>query len=114
MQSRTLLRMSLFIALGAAAQEAALTNAVRVRVNAEFASLFELYKHLHANPELSFHEEKTAARIAEELKRAGCEVATGVGGFGVVGVMKNGAGPTVLVRTELDALPVPEQTGLPY
>src|ERR1041385_4956716 len=89
-------------------------DAVRTKVNAEYASLFELYKHLHMNPELSFHEEKTAVRIAEELKRAGCEVTTGVGGFGVVGVMKKGAGPTVLVRKELDALPVPEQTGLPY
>src|SRR5258708_1845231 len=76
-------------------------DAVRAKVNAEYPSLFELYKHLHANPELSFHEEKTAARVAEELKRAGCEVTTGVGGHGVVGVMKNGTGPTVLVRTEL-------------
>jgi hippurate hydrolase len=89
-------------------------NAVRARVNHEYPALFELYKHLHANPELSFHEEKTAARVAEELKRAGYEVTTGVGGHGLVAVLKNGAGPTVLVRSDLDGLPVKEQTGLPY
>src|SRR2546426_6206667 len=114
MQIRTLLFLSLALASSAPAQDAGLRETVHARVTAEYPSLFELYKHLHANPELSFHEEKTAARVADELKRAGCEVTTGVGGFGVVGVMKNGAGPTVLVRTELDALPVPEQTGLPY
>ena len=89
-------------------------EAVQSKVNAEYPSLFELYKHLHANPELSFQEEKTSARVAEELKRAGYEVTTGVGKFGVVAVMKNGAGPTVLVRSDLDGLPVKEQTGLLY
>ncbi len=84
------------------------------RVEAEYPSLFELYKHLHANPELSFHEEKTAARITEELKRTGFEVTTGVGRHGVVAVLKNGSGPTLLVRSDLDGLPVQEQTGLPY
>src|SRR4030095_758346 len=87
---------------------------VRSRVNQEYPALFELYKHLHANPELSFHEEKTAARVADELKRAGYEVTTGVGGHGVVAVLKNGDVPTVLVRSDLDGLPVKEQTGLPY
>jgi hippurate hydrolase len=60
------------------------------------------------------HEKETAARIAEELRKAGLEVTTGVGGNGVVGVLRNGPGPTVLLRTELDALPVKEETGLPY
>lgn len=89
-------------------------EAVRARVTQEYPALFELYKRLHANPELSFHEEKTAARVADELKRAGYEVTTGVGGHGVVAVLKNGSGPTVLVRSDLDGLPVKEQTGLPY
>jgi hippurate hydrolase len=92
----------------------ALRESVRLRVNQEYPALFELYKHLHANPELSFHEEKTAARVAEELKRAGYDVTIGVGGHGVVAVSKNGTGPTVLVRSDLDGLPVREQTGLPY
>ncbi len=73
-----------------------------------------LYQHLHANPELSLQEVKTAARVAEELRQAGYNVTTNVGGHGVVGVLKNGSGPTVLVRADMDALPVQEQTGLPY
>jgi amidohydrolase len=80
----------------------------------ELDSLEALYKHLHASPELSYHEKATAARIASELKAAGFTVTPNVGGFGVVGVMKNGPGPTVLVRTDLDALPVTEKTGRPY
>lgn len=76
--------------------------------------LIALYQHLHAHPELSFHEAETSKRIAEELRQAGAEVTTGVGKFGVVGVLKNGDGPVVLVRTDLDALPVVEQTGLPF
>jgi amidohydrolase len=76
--------------------------------------LVALYKHLHQHPELSFKEVETSKRIAEELKKAGADVTTGVGILGVVGVLKNGPGPTVLVRTDLDALPVTEQTGLPY
>ena len=76
--------------------------------------LVGLYKHLHSHPELSFREVNTARRIAEELKRAGAIVTTEVGQLGVVGVLKNGAGPIVLVRTDLDALPVAEETGIPY
>lgn len=89
-------------------------EAVTAHVNAEYPALFELYKHFHANPELSLEEEKTAARLAQELKRAGLEVTTGVGGHGIVAVMRNGSGPTILVRADMDALPVKEQTGLPY
>ncbi len=76
--------------------------------------LVGLYRHLHTHPELSNQEVETGRRIAEELRRAGAEVTTGVGKLGVVGVIKNGPGPTVLVRADLDALPVAEQTGLPY
>lgn len=73
-----------------------------------------LYQDLHQHPELSFQEERTAAIVAERLGAQGFEVATGVGGTGVVGVLRNGAGPVVLVRADMDALPVQEKTGLPY
>jgi amidohydrolase len=79
-----------------------------------YPKLDALYLDLHRNPELSMKEDKTAARLATELKALGYEVTTGVGGTGVVGVLKNGAGPTVLLRTELDALPIEEKTGLAY
>ncbi len=88
---------------------------VRTGVDKNYASLFELYQDLHTHPELSLHEEKTSQRIAEELRRIeGIQVTEKVGGFGVVGVFKNGRGPTILVRCDLDGLPVKEQTGLPY
>lgn len=73
-----------------------------------------LYRHFHANPELSFQEEKTAARVSEELRKLGIEVTTKIGRQGVVGLLKNGTGPTIMIRTDLDALPVTEATGLPY
>ncbi len=91
-----------------------LQKQVTALVEREYADLSQLYRHLHANPELSFQEAKTAARLQQELARAGFTVAGNVGGHGVVGVFKNGNGPTVLIRTDLDALPVKEQTGLPY
>ena len=80
----------------------------------ELPSLVALYQELHGNPELSLHEIETAARIAKELREAGFEVTEKVGGNGIVGVLKNGEGPVILVRTDLDALPVKEQTGAPY
>ncbi|HVY68335.1 MAG TPA: amidohydrolase [Verrucomicrobiae bacterium] len=83
-------------------------------INSHYADWDALYKHLHTHPELSYHEEQTSRRIAGELRGAGFEVTEKVGGFGVVGVLRNGAGPTVLLRTDLDALPVKEQTGVPY
>jgi len=76
--------------------------------------LLSLYKHFHAHPELSFSEVETAARLARELEQAGYSVTTGVGGHGLVAVLANGDGPTVLVRTDMDALPIAEQTGLDY
>jgi amidohydrolase len=90
--------------------------------DAELPSLLGIYKDIHSHPELSGHEERTAALIAKELRAAGCRVTEHLGkydnpklkGYGVVGVMKNGDGPTVLVRTDMDALPVEEETGLPY
>jgi hippurate hydrolase len=90
------------------------TDAIQKGVAAEFDDLLALYKHLHANPELSLHEVNTAARLAKELRSLGFDVTEKVGGTGVVGVLKNGDGPTVLVRTDMDALPVGEATDLPY
>jgi amidohydrolase len=87
---------------------------IEKRLDGEFENLLSLYKYLHTHPELSLQEEKTSARLAKELRDAGFEVTEKVGGFGVVGVLKNGTGPTVLVRTDMDALPVTEATGLPY
>src|SRR5436305_14420043 len=75
--------------------------------------LRDFYIDLHQHPELSLHEEKTAAKAAARLRQAGSEVTTGVGGTAVVGVLKNGSGPTVMLRTEHDALPDEEETGLP-
>ena len=91
-------------------------------IDRDLASLVATYKTLHAAPELSHHEEKTAAFFANQLRAMGYTVTERIGkyenpewiGYGVVAVMKNGTGPTVLVRTELDALPVDEKTGLPY
>ncbi|WP_297543534.1 amidohydrolase [Amycolatopsis sp.] len=78
------------------------------------ADLEALYLDLHSHPELSFAETRTAAELARRLSDAGFEVHTGVGGTGVVGVLRNGPGPTVLLRADIDALPVEEKTGLPY
>jgi hippurate hydrolase len=74
----------------------------------------EFYRDLHAHPELSHQEHRTAAGVATRLREAGCEVHEGVGRTGVVGVLANGEGPRVLLRADLDALPVQEATGLPY
>ncbi len=76
--------------------------------------LREIYIDLHRHPELSTQEVRTASIVAEQLTRSGYEVTTGVGGTGVVGVLRNGDGPTVALRADMDALPVREQTGLPY
>jgi amidohydrolase len=87
---------------------------VKQRLAGDYERLETLYKQLHTNPELSLHEARTSARLGRELKEIGFDVTEHVGGFGVVGVLKNGEGPTVMVRTDMDALPVIEQTGLPY
>lgn len=76
--------------------------------------IVELYRAFHRNPELSFEEKETAARLADNLESAGYEVTRGVGGHGVVALLKNGDGPTLMLRADLDALPVTEQTGLVY
>jgi len=73
-----------------------------------------LYRDLHEHPELAFHEERTAAALAERLRALGFEVTTGVAHTGLVAILRNGSGPVVMLRTELDALPIEEKTGLPF
>jgi len=107
---RPILLLSILFALASPAMAADL----KAIAATELPSLVALYEDLHANPELSLHEERTAAIIAKELREAGLEVTEKVGGYGIVGVLKNGEGPVILVRTDLDALPIKEQTGLPY
>jgi amidohydrolase len=95
---------------------------VEKAATSELPSLLSIYKDIHSHPELSGREEKTAALVAKELRAAGCEVTENFGKYddpnlkcyGVIGIMKNGTGPTVLVRTDMDALPVEEDAGLPY
>jgi len=83
-------------------------------IKQDLPKLQQLYFDFHRNPELSFREQKTAQRLADELSQAGYEVTRNFGGHGVVGVLQNGKGPTVLIRADLDALPIREQTGLSY
>src|ERR1700746_1929348 len=73
-----------------------------------------VYKDIHAHPELSMQETRTAGIAANHLKAAGFEVTSGVGKAGVVGILRNGDGPTVMLRADMDALPIKEATGLPY
>ena len=87
---------------------------IRGELERLYPALDALYLDLHRHPELSGKEVKTAAKMAGEMRKAGFEVTPSVGGTGVVGVLRNGQGPTLLLRTELDALPVQEKTGLPY
>lgn len=76
----------------------------------------ELYKHFHSNPELSNQEAQTAAKIAEHLRQLSpdLEIKENIGGHGVVAILRNGSGKTVLLRADMDALPIKEKTGLPY
>jgi hippurate hydrolase len=84
------------------------------QVDAIYPEIEKLYIDLHRNPELAFHEQRTAATLAARVKALGYDVTTGVGGTGVVAILKNGPGPVVTLRTELDALPIEEKTGLPF
>jgi hippurate hydrolase len=84
------------------------------QIDGEIKDLVSLYQHIHTNPELSLMEVNTAKRLADEMRKAGYEVTEKFGGTGIVAVLKNGPGPVVLIRTDMDALPIVEQTGLPY
>jgi hippurate hydrolase len=98
----------------AGATPPSLHEVVTKQVAADYPALFAFYTDLHLHPELSLMEEKTSAKVAGALRAAGFEVTEKFGGYGVVGVLENGPGPTLLVRTDMDALPVLEETGLPY
>ena len=115
---RTIPQWRIAAALGAllmAPSPALADAAVKAAVKADYdAYLGALFTHFHQNPELSFLEIETAKRMAAELKKAGAEVTTGFGGTGVVGVMRNGSGPTLMLRADMDGLPLPEKSGLPY
>lgn len=111
----TLVTLCISLILGSSLSPADRWNAPsKAQIDAVYPQVESLYMELHRNPELSLHEQKTAATIADQLRRLGFDVTTGVGGTGVVGVLKNGEGPTVMIRAELDALPVLEKTDLPY
>ncbi|TQV71483.1 amidohydrolase [Aliikangiella marina] len=84
------------------------------QINKDYHYLDKLYKHLHQTPEISFQEKETAKKIGDELEKLGFDVTRDFGGHGVVGVYQNGDGPTIMIRTDLDALPVRETTGLDY
>lgn len=88
--------------------------ALEKQMDAEFASLEKLYLYLHENPELSRQEKATSARMAREMTEAGFEVTTGIGELGVVGILRNGKGPVVMVRGDMDALPITEATDASY
>ena len=102
--------MTLPTALPTAASAAALHDAI----HADMPQLMTLYRDLHANPELSMQEVRTSAKLAPEMRKLGFTVTEHVGKTGVVAVMKNGPGPVLLLRADMDALPVTEQTGLPF
>ncbi|RPH30073.1 MAG: amidohydrolase [Bacteroidales bacterium] len=110
--------LSTMLLLGFASISTAQTNDLKTKINQQidkqYARYDSLYKYLHQHPELSFQEVETSKRMAKELRSIGFEVTTNFGGNGVVGIFKNGKGPVIMVRTDMDALPVEEKTGLPY
>ena len=83
-------------------------------IESEIPYLRELYIDIHKNPEISLMEKETSIKLANELRKVGFEVEENFGGYGIVGILKNGEGPTILYRTDMDALPMEEKTGLPY
>ncbi|MEE8294977.1 MAG: amidohydrolase [Sphingomonadales bacterium] len=108
------LLIAIALGFGLLASPAVANEALYQAIDEDYAYLEELYLYLHQNPELSYQEEQTMHKIAAELDGLGFDVTENVGGFGLVGVLKNGEGPTVMIRTDLDALPLQEQTGKPY
>src|SRR5437879_13417799 len=119
--NRLVISLAAFAALFAAPLPAqaeldvlSLRKAIETSIAGDYPKLDALYKELHAHPELAFKEVKTAARLAAEMRAHGFDVTENVGKTGLVAIYKNGDGPTIMVRTELDALPMEEKTGLPY
>jgi hippurate hydrolase len=107
-------KLLLLAALTSLACAQGVNSSKSTEVGAVYADAYALYLDIHQNPELSAHEMQTAAKLAGRLRSLGYEVTEHVGGTGIVAVLKNGAGPVVMLRTELDALPVEEKTGLPF
>src|SRR6202012_3869408 len=97
-----------------AADVAGTRAAIDRSLDAQYPHLKAIYEDIHIHPELGFQEDRTAAKLAGEMKALGFEVTEGVGKTGIVALYKSGPGPTVMIRTELDALPLEEKTGLPY
>jgi len=93
---------------------AKLKQSIETSFEDAYPKLDALYKDIHAHPEIAFQEEKTAAKLAAEMRALGFEVTEKVGKTGLVAIYRNGSGPTIMVRTELDALPMEEKTGLSY
>lgn len=106
--------VTLVFVLGLAISAFAQSTAVPKEVQAVYPEAHALYVDIHEHPELSSHEVQTAQKLAARLRSLGYDVTEHVGGTGIVAILKNGAGPTIMLRTELDALPVEEKTGLPY
>jgi hippurate hydrolase len=106
--------LAIFIAIALSVAASAQNAPLDKQVNSVFPDAQALYLDLHQHPELSSHETRTAAELAGKLRELGYDVTEHIGGTGIVAIMKNGSGPTVMLRTELDALPVEEKTGLPY
>ena len=111
---RTKLALICGVAALAGAGSPAAANDVRDAVTQDMPELMDLYRDLHANPELSFQEVETAAKLAKRARDLGFEVTEGVGKTGVVAVMRNGEGPVVMLRADMDGLPLVEKTGLPF
>ena len=116
MRPRNIFSISCVLALtGIAASPLGAAEPLRQAIAADYeANLEALFEHFHANPELSNLEVETAARMAKELRALGYDVTESVGGTGVVAVLENGDGPTVMLRADMDGLPIREQSGLPY
>ncbi|VWX57681.1 Peptidase M20 [Sphingorhabdus sp. 109] len=111
---RNFTKLGLMAAASILAAVPAQADSLKDAISADMPSLMDIYRDLHANPELSGEEVRTAAKLAAEARRLGFEVTEKVGGTGVVAVMENGEGPTVMLRADMDGLPLEEKTGLPF
>jgi amidohydrolase len=112
--AKILYPLLILLIVGSVSQVSGQQDETKEWVESNLETLAKLYLNFHRNPELSFEERKTSARFAGELERMDAVVTRDVGGHGVVGIIENGPGPTVMLRADLDALPIKEQTNLPY
>lgn len=94
--------------------DGSLDDEISRRIDNDMPYLIDFYKNRHMHPEISLQEKETSAALAAELDEIGFQVTAGFGGYGIVGVFENGDGPKILYRTDMDALPMYEKTGLPY